>query len=235
MREAPSSTLPVTVHRNRRPGPQWGIAALILAALVLSGCNDSAGQPGTSTSTPPSSSASESPTPSPSGTLAAVLRESADAVLEAIRDKDYESLAETTDPVAGLRFSPYAFVDIDNDVVVPAEDVAGLGKDDSLRTWGSFDGTGDPITMDFRDYRDRFIWDHDYLEAEQVGVNEVIGAGNTLNNLAEAYPGDSFVEYHFPGFDPKYEGMDWRSLRVVMRPSSHGWTLVGLVHDEWTT
>lgn len=217
-------------HQIRRPA----IPLALVIAVALSGCNGTGAQPGASSASPTSTS-STTASPSPAGTLAAALRDSADEILEALRDEDYEALAEAADPVAGVRFSPYAYVDIDDDVVIAADEVANLGEEDSVRTWGAFDGTGDPIEMTFADYRDRFVWDHDYLDAEQVGVNEVIATGNTLNNLAEAYPGDSFVEYHFSGFDPQYEGMDWRSLRVVMRPSSHGWTLVGIVHDEWTT
>jgi len=42
------------------------------------------------------------------------------------------------------------------------------------------------------------------------------------------------VEYHFPGFDKKYEGMDWASLRLVLIEAKDGWKLVGIVHDQWT-
>jgi len=27
------------------------------------------------------------------------------------------------------------------------------------------------------------------------------------------------VEYHFPGIDPQYGGLDWRSLRLVFQQS----------------
>jgi (p)ppGpp synthase/HD superfamily hydrolase len=42
------------------------------------------------------------------------------------------------------------------------------------------------------------------------------------------------VEYHFSGFDPKYEGMDWRSLRLVFEEKDNIWHLVGIIHDQWT-
>ena len=51
----------------------------------------------------------------------------------------------------------------------------------------------------------------------------------------EVRRGRKFVEYHDPGEDPQYEGMDWRSLRLVMVPDGEDWRLVGVVHAEWTT
>jgi hypothetical protein len=43
------------------------------------------------------------------------------------------------------------------------------------------------------------------------------------------------VEYYFPGFDPQYEGMDWRSLRLIFLQDNDVWYLAGIVHDQWTT
>ena len=70
-----------------------------------------------------------------------------------------------------------------------------------------------PITLKFSDYYKRFIYDADFLNAEQVGYNKVLGHGNTLNNSFDVYKNSIIVEYYFSGFDPQYEGIDWRSLR----------------------
>ena len=56
-----------------------------------------------------------------------------------------------------------------------------------------------------------------------------------INNIPDFYPGGMMVEYHFPGIDPEYGGLDWRSLRLVFIPYGEDWFLVGVVHDEWTT
>jgi len=66
-------------------------------------------------------------------------------------------------------------------------------------------------------------------------VNEELGHSSMINNIAEFYPGSSFVEYHFSGFEEKYEGMDWVSLRLVFLQEGGRWYLVGLVNDQWTT
>ena len=42
------------------------------------------------------------------------------------------------------------------------------------------------------------------------------------------------MEYHFPGIDPKFEGMDWRSLRLVFEQKNCTWYLVGIIHAQWT-
>ena len=69
---------------------------------------------------------------------------------------------------------------------------------------------------------------------DEVGFDQTVGQGNTINNIIEVYPEAVVVEYHFEGFDPQYAGMDWRSLRLVFEESGGTWYLVGIVHDEWT-
>jgi hypothetical protein len=45
------------------------------------------------------------------------------------------------------------------------------------------------------------------------------------------YPKAQFVEYHFPGFDAKYEGLDWKSLRLIFDQKGTEWLLIGIQHD----
>lgn len=151
-----------------------------------------------------------------------------------IADEDFAGLAQLVHPVKGVRFSPYGYVDVANDLVFTATQVAGLSSDTTLRTWGSFDGTGFPIDMVFAAYYDRFVYDADFANPQYIGVNNIIGMGNTLINLGDVYPNGTFIEFHFSGFDPQYEGMDWRSLRLVFEEHGGQWMLVGVVHDEWT-
>jgi len=156
------------------------------------------------------------------------------AILQALKDEDLAALAEMVHPEKGLRFSPYAYVQMDKDLFFGREALRTSLDSQEVHIWGAWDGSGKPITMTFREYYQRFIYDHDYLQARQVGVNEFIGRGNTINNALEAYPGATIIEYHFPGFDPKYDGMDWCSLRLVMEEYEGRWCLVGIIHAEWT-
>lgn len=169
---------------------------------------------------------------------ASALEDAAHAVLKALQSKDMDRLASLVHPELGLRFSPYAFVELDKDVVLTRAQLKGALRDSKPRRWGSFDGSGEPMVLSFARYFDTFVWSHDFTVAPDISVDRTIQVGNTISNLQAAYPGARFVELHFRGFDPKYTGMDWESLRLVLRPSPSGdgarWLLVGVIHDGWT-
>ena len=190
------------------------------------------------TATPPASTATPGPTVPPGATLQPedaqpLIEDRANAVLQALATKDMAALAEYVDPVEGVRFSPYSFVH-ETDQVFVADQLQALPGSTDEYLWGSFDGSGEPINLTFDAYDERFVYSQDFLNAEEVGYNTVIGSGNTLNNAAEFYPGSIIVEYHFSGFDPQYGGMDWESLRLVFQQRDGTWYLVGIIHDQWT-
>ena len=158
----------------------------------------------------------------------------------ALKNEDLETLASLVHPDNGVRFSPYTYVRAEpgalggEDLVFSAERIGDFFADQTVYTWGVFDGTGEPIGFTARQYYDRFIYDVDFARPHVVGFNETVGAGNTINNIAEVYPQAITVEYHFEGFDPQFTGLDWRSLRLVLEEKEGAWYLVGIVHDEWT-
>ena len=162
----------------------------------------------------------------------AVLVRAAQAVA-ALQAQDLTALAALVHPNAGLRFSPYAFVSISDRVFRP-EALPDLLTDPTLYEWGVYDGSGLPISLTFSGYYAAFVYDQDYAAAPQIGLNQRLGAGNSTDNSLEFYPGAMVVEYHFPGIDPQYGGLDWRSLRLVFQKSGGEWYLVGIIHDQWT-
>jgi len=155
-------------------------------------------------------------------------------VIELLKEKDMEGLSEYVHPTKGLRFSPYAFVDVKTDQVFTKEEVAKLGEDTEAYTWGNFDGSGDPIKMNFNDYYNRFVYDKDFANPHIIGNNTEVGKGNTINNIHDVYTEGHFIEFHFTGFEDQYEGLDWRSLILVFEQHEGQWYLVGIVHNEWT-
>ncbi len=173
---------------------------------------------------------SAAPSPGPGSSLLLTALQA----VELLRDQDMNGLAAYVDPVKGVRFSPYGYVNLQSDLFFSAQAVASLPASSQVYTWGAFDGTGDPIDYNFNDYYGRFIYDQDFASPHLIGNNTIIGTGNTLINLNQVYPNGSFVEFHFTGFDPQYAGMDWRSLRLVFEQTNGIWYLVGIVHDEWT-
>jgi hypothetical protein len=162
-----------------------------------------------------------------------VVPELANQAVLALKNRDMQALAALVHPISGLRFTPYAYVQ-PSDLVFPAQQLPGLFEDPTVYHWGVYDGSGEPMDLTFAQYYEEFVYDQDYAQAEEVGYNERLGTGNSIDNSQEFYPGAFVVEYHFPGFDPQYAGMDWRSLRLVFQQHEGTWYLVGVVHDEWT-
>ncbi len=162
------------------------------------------------------------------------LLSSAYAVVETLKNQDMASFSKWVHPSLGVRFSPYTFVDVKADQVFQAQQLVGVLEDAAVLTWGNFDGSGEPINLTASQYLKDFVYDRNYLEPQMIGLNTSIGQGNSTNNMAEAYPDAEFVEFHFKGIDPQYEGLDWSSLVVVMQQIDGKWYVVGIVHMAWT-
>lgn len=73
------------------------------------------------------------------------------------------------------------------------------------------------------------------MAAEKEDYDSFIGNGNSINNLKEIYPQPHFTEYYFSGFDQKYNGLDWSSLRLVFKKYQNDYYLVAVIHDQWAT
>lgn len=164
----------------------------------------------------------------------AVIEERSDRVIRLIRDKDFRTLAGFVHPEKGVRFTPYTYVMVDIDVVLNRDKIADFFEDDTEYLWGYFDGTGDEILMTPRQYYQRFIYTRDFASAPEVGYNEVLSYGNMLENQFKVYHNPIVVEYYFPGMNPDYGGLDWRSLRLVFEQFEGQWYLVGIINNEWT-
>jgi hypothetical protein len=157
-------------------------------------------------------------------------------VVAALQRRDIDSLARLAHPTKGIRFTPYTRVDpVTDRRFTPAQMTAQWPKPDSL-LWGSFDGTGDPMRLSFRQYFDKFVYDFDAVRAPRVARDSApMGIGNSIYNLPEAYPGATIIEFNSPGTDPQYGGMDWRSLWIVLERVGEEHRVVGIVHGSWTT
>lgn len=212
---------------------------IISILLLTSGCSNSIQTPdivNSPTSLPETASpeADEAPLTDTEDYAKSIINEQASKAISAIKEKDMEELAKLVHPEKGVRFSPYGYVDVENDLVFNVSDVMKLNNDTKAYRWGSFDGTGNSIELTFEDFYKKFIYDVDFANAKQVGYNKILGHGNTLENSTEVYKNSIIVEYHFSGFDPQYEGIDWRSLRIAFEKVNDSWYIVGIIHDQWT-
>lgn len=180
--------------------------------------------PATATLTP---TAAPQPTPGE-----ADLALAAQQIVFALQARDLNSLAAFAHPQKGVRFSPYTYVRAE-DLVFQRDQISGLFSDNTVHEWGNYDGSGEPIQLAFADYFESFIYPYDYAAGAQLSYDQPIGRGNTINNLAEFYPGARVVEFYQPGTQ-EYSGMDWSSLRLVFERAPDGWTLIAIVNDRWT-
>jgi hypothetical protein len=162
--------------------------------------------------------------------------ETAKQVVAAMKARNGAGLAEFVHRGRGVRFSPYAFVDVSSDRVLSHSDVRRLWEDGSVYSWGHADGTGDPIMLTPAGYVERFVMDRDFTAATSVTVNDYQVRGTTTSNAAAVYPNGTSVEFFLeplegPG-DPAFE---WRALRLVFENQAGSWQLIAVIHDEWTT
>lgn len=151
-----------------------------------------------------------------------------------IQRQDWTALSAYIHPERGVTFTPYSTVEPETDLTFSADQIKNLAQDQNVYTWGFEDGRGDPIQMTLTQYFERYVYDRDYTQAEEIGIDRIITGGNALENLAEAYPDGRFVDFCFPSADPVNDGLDWASLKLVFEPYEEHWYLVGIVHGEWT-
>jgi hypothetical protein len=167
------------------------------------------------------------------GTAPAEIIELGLTVLDLLRSYRYEQLGGLIHPEQCLRLSPYPYLG-ESSLRFCAADLDTAPSSDQLYDWGWYDGSGEPIKLTFHAYHDRFIYDADFLQAPVVGFNIAVSSGNSIDNLPDLYPDGMMMEYYYPGFDPQYGGMDWRSLKLVFVQEEGTWYLVAIVHGEWT-
>lgn len=150
-----------------------------------------------------------------------------------IRDRNWAALAGAVHPDRGVTFTPYSSVS-DSDLCFTPEKVAAFGGDSKVYLWGSYDGSGAPMSLTVEEYFAQFVGNADYTRAPLLAVDRVISSGNAVENVADAYPDARFVELYYSGLDEAQEGFDWCALKLVFEPVDGTLMLVGIIHSEWT-
>lgn len=162
------------------------------------------------------------------------LLKAANAILQILSDKDYKALSDALNSVKGISFTPYSSVDPEHDKTLRPEELETLFESGEILTWGSWDGSGEPIELSLDAYWDRFVWNADYHNADQIGVNRLCRTGNATENLTEQYPNCEYIDYEIDSLSGEEAGTDWTSLRLVFQKIDGVWYLVAIVHGEWT-
>lgn len=159
--------------------------------------------------------------------------ERADEVISLVKAKDAKELTNHVHKEKGVLFSPYAHIEKDA-VTLKKEELVEFFQSQEKRTWGTSDGSGEPIELTPSQYYSEFIYDADYYEADEVVLDPTKARGNLINNVKEIFPTAHIVEYFVEGTE-EYDKMDWKALNLVLEKDSTGdWKLVAIVHDQWT-
>lgn len=155
-------------------------------------------------------------------------------IVQMLSEEDFIGVSDYVHPSLGLRLTPYPYIDLGSDVVITSAQMATMATDPTIYNFGNYDGSGDPINLTLYDYYNAFIYDVDFAMPESITYNASLASGNMINNMATSYPTADYVEFYFSGFNPTYDGMDWRGLTLVFEWDGTNWYLVGLVHGQWT-
>lgn len=163
------------------------------------------------------------------------LIELATKIFDRLLNRDYETVSTYISDDYKVVFTPYANVEWDNAVKFSANEVAGFGTSETVYTWGNYDGSGEPIDMTPQEFTSTFITNHFYPGAPNVSVDKKVG-NNTLEDNTSNYENiEHFVEFHYPMFNPEFEGLDWESLRFGFKKDASGeYKLTIIIHDCWT-
>ncbi|MEJ5993961.1 hypothetical protein WG904_05950 [Pedobacter sp. Du54] len=205
------------------------IFLLIFAAFIITGCGNNKQEKAVESDTKATQAAPKADEFVEKDSLKAVGQQ----VLISLKENNFEELRKYFSE-DGVLFSPYGYIDSARSKKLSPDEFINAIDKKWILTWGSYDGTGNPIKLTVKAYLKKFVYNADYVNAEAIGFDEVIKQGNSTNNLKEIYPKSHFIDFHFSGFDQKLKGMDWTSLRLVFEKRNGEYFLVAIVHDQWT-
>ncbi len=170
------------------------------------------------------------------GTLDPRVETAADDVQAALGAGDYEALAGFVDPDRGLVISIHASITDESPVLTPSE-VAGAATDRAERLWGHTDGEGAPVRSTVGERFASIAGNTGLTSTDAIGFDVRLGVGNSIDTIAEVFPGSAVVEYHFEGTSV-YGDFDWSSVRFVFDTTKTAPTgrpaLLAIVEDTWT-
>ncbi len=153
-------------------------------------------------------------------------------VLEALASSDFAKLETLVSP-DGLSLRHVPNLNLASSTL-SKENVSEITTDKTLHFFGYTDGKGDEINMTVADYLKKYINTADYLAAPDTAVNKTLGSGNSQNSLLTDKGSRELVAFHYSGFNPQYEGMDWTTMYLVFDEVDGVFLLRAIAKDNWT-
>lgn len=151
-----------------------------------------------------------------------------------IENKRFDGLAEYVHPEKGVRFSQFGYINKDKNLILKPSQIKGGNDDKIIYKWGVYSGSGESIELSIIEYFEKFIFIKDFSKAKEIGYNKNITKSGYPDNFSEIYPNTNTVEFYFPGTDPQYEGLDWKSIKYVFEQHDGKWYVVGIIENQWS-
>jgi hypothetical protein len=155
-------------------------------------------------------------------------------VITLLHNGDLERLAEYIHPKLGLRFSPFAYVDLKKDLVFSSAELTKNFRTHHEFIWGYDDSNGLPIRLNIADYYKMYVYDRPYADTNEISYTQAISSEFTTSNCFEAYPHAIIVEYRVSELNSKESSnTNWQSIRLAFEKEGNRWYLAGIIHDQW--
>lgn len=217
------------------------ILAIIVGLLVYAFDKQKSIQlaPAATSSTPYYYTSSTEPTPSTTSTATTTpstedqIRVRADGLLAAFKNQNLTQIVSYIHPTKGVRFSMNTFVNVTTDKRLTRTQFQQYFNSNTKFTWGA-GASGMPLVTTIKNYLAMHVYNEDYLTAPDIYYNDFVGQTSAVSNVKQIYPTAQIIEYHFPGFDDAYGGLDWQAVRFVFEQSNGQWYVVGIIHDYWS-
>lgn len=159
----------------------------------------------------------------------------ATAATKAFYAMDPNAIAALVHPTAGVRFSLYNQISVESDKKFSASQITKYFGTSVKFTWGTQDGSGEPIVIPMKSFIANEFADHDFSKAPQISYDAYdTFRGNAISNVKDFYPNAHVVEFYFPGFVEKYADMDWRAIQIVLQEFEGQWYIVNVISNRWT-
>ena len=151
--------------------------------------------------------------------------------MKALKAKDYVALSTTIHPASGVRFSRYGIVAASDVPMLPGQFIENI-RSKAIFTWGTEENSKRQIRMDIPTYLSSFVYDADFLKANQISFNASAGKGNTIDLIQKNYVNDKYLEYYLS--DAFAENAEWKTLTFVFENYKNQYYIVGMIHNQGT-
>lgn len=163
------------------------------------------------------------------------LKESAQAVLNALSTLTFDQLTLFEPEKKDIVFSPYLTFNKNDAACLSIPSLKQNHESDAVLYWGIQDGKGDALNMTVGEYFKRYVNRGDYLsENVEIIENGVKTIGNSINSIQEFFPDAEFVSFYIPHDKDDAAEMTWKTLVLVFKNIDGKYQLKAVINHEWT-